>query len=222
MLDDTTAQDDFTRTREGYVTLVEILAAELPEPPKETAAMRYKRIKAAIATIASLCPVTLAETRLAARHVAAGEHATECRRMVNQLRRAPAEQAKCRAQAASMGRDSDSALRSLQKLQATRIKRDADQKRAEAAVWAEHIALKAMDAALEPAVPAENDRAPVAVSGGAGGSAAPAPSYARFDAEELARAVRDRIAAGVSGHVSETESPISSYRDDREIRAEAA
>ncbi len=216
MPDENTAIDDFTRTREGYVTLVEILAAELPEPLKETAEMRYKRIKAAIATIASLCPVTLAEARLAARHVSAGEHATECRRMVNQLRRAPAEQAKCRAQAASMGRDSDSALRSLQKLQATRIKRDADQKSAEAAVWAEHIALKAMDAALEPEVVAEVPDAGAAVAEDMGSadtavrSEIRLPARVRFDAEVFEDAVLARIADLTPESGSETQSRISS------------
>ena len=216
MSDDTAAADDFTRTREGYATLVEILWAELPEPLKETREMRYKRIKAAIAAIASLCPVTLAEARLAARHVSAGEHATECRRQVNQLRRAPTEQAKCRAQAASMGRDSDSALRSLQKLQAVRIKRDADQKSAEAAVWAEHIALKSMDAALEPEVVAEVPDAGAAVAEDMASadtavrSEVRVPARVRFDAETFEDVVLARIAEANLEMVSETESRVLS------------
>ncbi len=152
MLDSDTLQDDIIRTQDGYFLLVNMLSAQLPQPPKETPETWYKRLRAAIATVAGLCPVTLAEARLAARYVAAEEHAGECLRQVSQLRHNPDQQNKCRAQSNSMARQSESALRTLQRLQAARIKRDADPKSAEAAVWAEHIAAKGMMAALEQAV----------------------------------------------------------------------
>ena len=63
--------------------------------------------------MAGLCPVTLAEARLAARHVAAEEHAGECLRQVSQPRHNPDQQNKCRAQSNSMARPSERAPRTL-------------------------------------------------------------------------------------------------------------
>ncbi len=114
-----------------------------------------KRLKAAIATVASLCPVTLAEARLAARYVSADQQASECLRQINQLRHVPDQHAKLRAQSASMSRQADSAMRMLLKLQAARAKRDVDPKAGDAAVGAEHWAASAMEAALEPEVTKE-------------------------------------------------------------------
>jgi hypothetical protein len=152
MLDETAYQDDFARTREGYLFLVDTFREELPQPRKETPEQQRKRLKAAIATVASLCPVTLAEAKLAARYVSADQQASECLLQINQLRHAPEEHAKLRAQSASMSRQADSAMRTLLKLPAARAKRDADPKAGDAAVWAEHRAATAMEAALEPAV----------------------------------------------------------------------
>ena len=151
MLDNTERQDDFARTRNGYSFLVDTFRQTLPEPPKETPEVRYKRMKAAIAAVASLCPVGIAEANLAARHVAADQHAMECLRQANQYNRNQVMLMKCQAQSNSMGRQADSALRSLLRLQAMRMKRDAKREAAEAAVWAEHIAAEAMMAAFEPA-----------------------------------------------------------------------
>ena len=166
MLDNAALQDDFTRTREGYSFLVQTLSESLPIRPKDTPETRYKRLKAAIASVASLCPVTLAEADLAARHIAADRHAKECMRLIGQYDRSDDMRMKARAQSNSMGRQADSALRSLLRLQAERMKRDADAKRAEAAVWAEHRAASAMEAALEEAFPASEPvaaREPAAV-----------------------------------------------------------
>ncbi len=152
MLDETAYLEDFARSRDGYFFLVEEFRRELPEPPKDTPEMRRKRLKAAIGTVARLCPVTLAEAKLAARFVSADQHASECLRQIKQLSRAPEKHAQLRAQSNSMARQANSAMRSLLKLQAAREKRDADAKRADAAVWAEHRAAKGMEAALEPEI----------------------------------------------------------------------
>ncbi len=67
--------------------------------------------------------------------------------LVEEFRRElPEKHAQLRAQSNSMARQADSAMRSLLKLQAAREKRDADAKRADAAVWAEHRAAKGMEA----------------------------------------------------------------------------
>ena len=160
MLDSAELQADFARSRDGYFFLVETFRGTLPEPPKETPEMRRKRLKAAIAAVASLCPVGLAEAGLAARHVAADQQASECLRLINQLHHNLPKQMQCRAQSISMARQSDTALRSLLRLQAMRMKRDAKPETADAAVWAEHIAAEAMMAALEPEVPNGQAAAP--------------------------------------------------------------
>ena len=120
----------------------------MPEPPNETPERRHQRMQAAIAAVAGLCPVGLAEARLAARYVAADDHASDCLRLVNQLHHDLSMQLKCRAQSVAMARQSESALRALLRLQAMRLKRDAKPETAAAAEWAEHIATTAMTAAL--------------------------------------------------------------------------
>ena len=150
MLDTITPQTDSPRPRDGYCFLVDTFSATLPALPQETPEIRYQHMQAAIATVASLCPVGLAEARLAARFVAADEHASECLRQVNKLLDDPLVQQKCRAQFVSMARQSESALRTLMRLQAIRLKRDANTESADAAVWAEHIVAHAMTRALGP------------------------------------------------------------------------
>ena len=148
MSDSTTPQDDFTRTRDGYYFLIDTFSSTLPIPPNETPESRNQRMQAAIASVAGLCPVGLAEARLAARYVAADDHASDCLRLVNQLHHDLPMQLKCRAQSVAMARQSESALRALMRLQAIRLKRDSKPETAAAAEWAEHIATQAMTAAL--------------------------------------------------------------------------
>jgi hypothetical protein len=207
ILDDAGYQDDFTRTRDGYHFLVDIFRVELPQPLKETPEQQRKRLKAAIATVASLCPVTLAEAKLAARFVSADQQASECLRQINQLRHVPDQHAKLRAQSASMARQADSAMRTLLKLQAARAKRDADPKAGDAAVWAEHRAATAMEAALAPA--AEEPVVAVVAA-----QAAPADTgFVRPDAAtwtaDFARELEARMARGGGDAVFETESRYS-------------
>ncbi len=156
MLDSDTLQDDVTRIRDGYFFLVDIFSSTLPKPPNETPEARHQRMQGAIAAVAGLCPVGLAEARLAARYVAADDHASDCLRLVNELHHDLAMQMKCRAQSVAMARQSESALRALMRLQAIRLKRDAKPETAAAAEWAEHIATTAMTAALTAGGPGGN------------------------------------------------------------------
>ena len=148
MLDSETLQVDVARIRDGYYFLVDTFSKTLPEPPNETTESRHQRMQGAIAAVAGLCPVGLAEARLAARYVAADDHASDCLRLVNELHHDLPMQLKCRAQSIAMARQSESALRALMRLQAIRLKRDAKPETAAAGEWAEHIATKAMTAAL--------------------------------------------------------------------------
>ncbi len=211
MLDETGYQEDFARTQDGYYFLVQQFRGELPEPPKETPAMQRKRLTTAIATVASLCPVTLAEARLAARFVSADQHASECLRQINQLRRAPELHAQLRAQSNSMARQADSAMRTLLRLQAARTKRDADPKSADTAVWTEHLAAKAMEAALEPEVvetPEADEPAVAAVEEAAPVRAEVAGSEAGTPAMDMEAEVRERLSRGDDDADFETESQV--------------
>jgi hypothetical protein len=67
---------------------------------------------------------------------------------------------KCTAQAASMMRQSHSAIRSLQQMQAIRIKRDSNETAAAAAALAEHIAASSMTTRLSPPAAPEPAEAP--------------------------------------------------------------
>ena len=128
------------------------LTACLPPPRDDSPEALHERNEAAVAAAASLCPVTAAEAILAAQSVAAAAHATECLRAANDPGMALAMALKCTAQAASMMRQSQSAIRSLQQMQAIRIKRDSDESAAAAAAMAEHIAASSMTTRLTPAI----------------------------------------------------------------------
>ena len=144
MLDNTSREADYTRSRDGYHHVVRELSNSLPAPTEEPPEVRYRRIQAGVSAVASLCPVNQAEADLAARHVAAGAQALDCMRLSTAPGLELTKKMQCLAQSASMGRQADAALRSLLRLQAMRTKRDANPKTADAAAWAEHIALSAM------------------------------------------------------------------------------
>jgi hypothetical protein len=135
------------------------LTACLPPPRDDSPEALHERNEAAVAAAASLCPVTAAEAILAAQSVAAAAHATECLRAANDPDMALVMALKCTAQAASMMRQSQSAIRSLQQMQAIRIKRDSNESAAAAAAMAEHIAASSMTTRLTPPM-AEPEPAP--------------------------------------------------------------
>jgi hypothetical protein len=68
--------------------------------------------------VAALCPMDAFEARLAARIAAMGTHADDSLRSAALAAHDPMEQRRCRAQAASMARQADAALRSLHRIQA--------------------------------------------------------------------------------------------------------
>ena len=95
-----------------------------PPPPSDDPEAIARRDRDAIAQVASLLPVTAAEGRLAARFVAADAQAHECLRLARLHPTDVMQALKCNAQASSMWRQSESALRALQRMQAARCKRD--------------------------------------------------------------------------------------------------
>jgi hypothetical protein len=147
--------------RDAYWMLIHTLHGSLPlPPPGDDAEAIARRDRDAIAQAACLLPVTPAEARLAARFAAADAQAHESLRLARVHHTDVAGVMQCSAQAASMWRQSDSALRSLERLQEARRKRDSDPAAAGQAAWTEHCvqgfmadALHGGPAAFEPAPP---------------------------------------------------------------------
>ena len=102
-----------------------MLCTELPPPPDDTPDARAARDQGAMAAVAALHPEDAFEARLAVRIVAMDAHAGDGLRLAGLAVNGPSEMRRCRAQAASMARQSDAALRSLLRIQTTREKQEA-------------------------------------------------------------------------------------------------
>ena len=137
-------QANYVRTRDGYQHLVGMLSSSLPPMPGATPEALHRRMQDAISRIASLCPVNAVEAGMGVQHVTADARASECMRLADEPGCDIGQKLRCVAQAGAMMRQSQSALRALERLQAIREKRDGKAETAEAAAWAEHIALSAM------------------------------------------------------------------------------
>ena len=148
-------QPDWARLlpREAFCEIILVLRAALPLPEGDLPADWARRDRAAMATVASLRPANAAEGRLAAQFVAADAYGMDCLRLAQIRRRETDVARQCAAQAASLMRESKSALRMLLRLQAMRGAIEADEAKAERAAWTEHSALRMMEPALAP-VPA--------------------------------------------------------------------
>ncbi len=107
--------------REGFA----LLCAELPPPPDKTPEARTARERGAMDAVFTLNPENAFEARLAVRIVAMDAHAADCLRLAGLAADDPMEMRRCRAQAASMARQADAALRALLRIQATREKQEA-------------------------------------------------------------------------------------------------
>ena len=153
MIQITEPNPDYIRTREAYSHLVYTLSISLPPPPDASPEALHCRNQSAIAQVTGLCPVTAADAALAAQYVAGAAHAMACMRLGSLPDTDRVMALKCYAQAASLMRQSQAALRTLQRTQAIRKKRDADPVTADAAAWAEHIAASAMTEALTASKP---------------------------------------------------------------------
>ena len=147
---------------DAYYHLVSTLRLTLPPPGGSPEDFR-RRDHAAIAAVAALAPANAAEAKLAAQFVAASEQWTDCLRLAQQPETTPewdclrhaqdprrtAERAlKCRAQAASMMRQANSALRLLLGAQNARRKLEADNVACDRLARTEHVALRLMAEAL--------------------------------------------------------------------------
>jgi hypothetical protein len=101
------------------------LCRELPPVPDEDLEARAARQNSAMDAVVALHPENAFETRLAVRIVSTDAHAADALRAAA-LAAGDAEKVRqCRAQAASMARHSDAALRALLRIQTTREKQEA-------------------------------------------------------------------------------------------------
>jgi hypothetical protein len=109
--------------REIFARLCGELPPAVPDTPDATA----KRDEDAMDAVVALHPGDAFEARLAVRIVAMDAHAGDSLRSAGLAAADPAEVRRCRAQATSMARQADAALRSLLRIQATHAKQLADQ-----------------------------------------------------------------------------------------------
>jgi hypothetical protein len=101
------------------------LCRELPPIPDEDLEARAARQNSAMDAVVALHPENAFETRLAVRIVSTDAHAADALRAAVLAAVDPEKVRQCRAQAASMARQSDAALRALLRIQTTREKQEA-------------------------------------------------------------------------------------------------
>ncbi len=133
-----------------YHHLIHTLRGALPLPLTNSPEDLARRDHAAIAKIAALHPANAAEAELAALYVGASEQWKECLRFAQQPERSFHGALKYRTLANSMMRQAQSALRLLERMQATREKLEADSEARDRAAWTEHCAIALMTEALSP------------------------------------------------------------------------
>src|SRR5277367_2204198 len=127
-----------------YYELVHTLCLTLPPPLTDCPEDLARRDHSAIARIAALCPANAAEADIAALYVAASEQWKQCLHFAQQSDPTTYWAQKCRAQANSMMRQSQSALSLLLRIQAAREKLEADSAARDRAATAEQRAIDLM------------------------------------------------------------------------------
>jgi hypothetical protein len=139
--------------RDAYWQVVQYLHVSLPPPTTDAPEDNARRIRAAIAEVASLLPATAAEATLAAQYVAANAQAMDCLREVREHAADPAFAMKCNAQSGYMMQQARGAIGTLQRMQDRRRKLEANTTAANQATWTEHCAAALMLRALPDAPP---------------------------------------------------------------------
>jgi hypothetical protein len=145
-----------------YRTIVADLYTDIPSPHLTDPELIAERVHAAIAEIASMCPVNAEEARIAARVVVADAQARDCIRHARALFIDTIPAMKCQAQASHLMRTANAARALLLRVQAARHKRDSIQVTREQDAWTTHAAeglLLAADghATAEPPPPPATD-----------------------------------------------------------------
>ena len=123
-----------------YRTIIADLYADLPPPRLTDPELIAERVHAAIAEIASMCPVNPEEARIAARVVIADTQASECIRLARASFNDPIPAMKCHAQANHYMRTANAARSLLLRVQTARRKRDSIEATREQDAWTMHAA----------------------------------------------------------------------------------
>jgi len=140
-------QPVITLPRDAYHHLIHTLRDLMP-PISGTQEDLVRRDHAAIAQVAALCPANAAQAALAAQYVAANAHAMQCLRETRAPGATAEDSRRNTAQAASMMRQSQGALRLLLRAQGVHPGRKPDDEAAEGAAWTEYCAEQWMMQAL--------------------------------------------------------------------------
>lgn len=137
-----------TTARANYRAYFAQLCRELPELPGEDPEARAARLERAMDAVLALHPDDAFEADLAVRIVSSGAHAADALRLAVLAAGDPEKLRQSRAQAASMMRQSDSALRNLLRIQARREKQEAESHPAymgRAGYWFKEVSVPAPD-----------------------------------------------------------------------------
>lgn len=135
----TTQNLTYTLPADAQYHLVRSANAILPAPPDPSPDAEARRNNALIARVAALHPGDSAESDLAGNFVLANELARDAILLSNKPDLPLKELLACRAQAASMMRQANAAIRELHRLQAARYKLEADREAYARAERTEHI-----------------------------------------------------------------------------------
>lgn len=146
--------------RDAYAHLIVTLRAILPPLVDASPQAQAHRDHAAIVQVAALCPANAAEAVLAGQYVAANAQAMDCLRLARDPDITPDWALRCTAQAASMMRQAQGAMRLLLRAQAVRVKQEADRSAVDRAAWTEHCATQWMIGALPSVCEAPDPLAP--------------------------------------------------------------
>jgi len=164
------------RNKELQLLAADILRGMLPPPANDTPEARAIRDRLALAYLGSLLPVGIAEIRVAANHIAAMEHASECMRQVGLHANDPVRVKQLHAQSASMGREARGYGAALQRMQAARNKRDSTPAGRETSAWTESCVLREMTEAMEGLPPEPRPAPPPVAAAPAAAAAAARPA----------------------------------------------
>jgi hypothetical protein len=169
-----------TATGANYREYFAELCRELPPVPDEDPEARAARQNSAMDAVVALHPDNAFEARLAVRIVSTDAHAADALRSAALAAGDPERVRQCRAQVASMARQSDAALRALLRIQATREKQEAAMHPAameRAGYWFQEISVPARDQTPAAA------KSAAAQSAEAQSDGEPEPTQAGIDAE---------------------------------------
>ena len=182
-----------------YRTVVADLYAYVPPPHLTDPELIAERVHAAIAEIASMCPVNAEEATTAARVVIADAQARECIHDARALPNDPTPAMKCHAQANHYMRTANAARSLLLRVQAVRRKRETVQATCEQDAWtirATEGLLLAADgqATAEPPPPPPEPEFPPS------GATDDDDRFARYDAAEQYAVMYPRRAAEIRAY----------------------